>query len=517
MKSRYQQLFYLLPSTVILNCCNSAIAERAKDERPNIIVIYTDDVGYGDVSCYGATKVATPEIDKLAASGLMFTNAYATSATCTPSRYGLLTGEYPWRKRGTNIARGDATLIIDPSKPTVASVLKSAGYATAVIGKWHLGLGSEVDGGPDWNADLTPGPLDLGFEYAFLIPATGDRVPCVYVENRRVVGLNPDDPIRVSFDGPLGNEPTGKDNPELLIMHPSHGHDNTIVNGISRIGYMTGGHSARWRDEDMADMITGKALRYIELNKRKPFFLFFSTHDIHVPRVPHERFAGVNEMGPRGDVIVQMDWCVGEIMKKLKELKLLQNTLVLFTSDNGPVVDDGYHDEAVEKLGDHNPAGPLRGGKYSAFEGGTRIPFIISWPEKVDPGTSNALVSQVDIFSSFAALVGEKCPVNSSPDGHNEIETILGKNTKGREYAILQNIGGTLAIIKDNWKYIQPSSGQRVNRFVNIELGNDSIPQLYNISIDIGEQNNLQKVHPEKTAELSEMLDNVKARGGYMK
>ena len=517
MTLRYQQLFYLISSATLLNCCSSVFSERTKTEKPNIIIIYTDDVGYGDLSCYGATSVTTPEIDRLAANGLRFTNAYATSATCTPSRFGLLTGEYPWRKKGTNIARGDATLIIDPSTPTVASVLKSAGYATAVVGKWHLGLGSIDNGGPDWNADLTPGPLDLGFEYAFLIPATGDRVPCVYVENRRVVKLNPDDPIRVSFDGPLGDEPTGKDNPELLKMHPSHGHNNSIVNGISRIGFMTGGYAAHWRDEDMADMITEKALRYIETNKKKPFFLFFSTHDIHVPRVPHERFAGKNEMGPRGDVIVQMDWCVGEIMKKLKELKLLHNTLVLFTSDNGPVVDDGYHDEAVGKLGGHNPAGQLRGGKYSAFEGGTRIPFIVSWPGKVDQGISDALVSQVDFLRSFAALAGQVCPDNASPDGYNQIEAILGKNHKGREYAILQNIGGTLAIIKDNWKYIQPGSGQKINPFVNIELGNDPMPQLYNISTDIGEQNNQQEVHPEKTKELSEMLENVKNRGGYMK
>lgn len=515
MYVRIRKYFILFPSITVM-CCNSAVSDRNKDERPNIIVIYTDDVGYGDVSCYGATSVSTPEIDRLAANGLRFTNAYTSSATCTPSRYALLTGEYPWRRRDTNIARGDAALIIDPHKPTLASVLKEAGYSTGVVGKWHLGLGSREEG-PDWNSDLTPGPLDIGFDYAFLVPATGDRVPCVYVENRRVVGLDMNDPIRVSFEGPIGNEPNGKDNPELLKIHPSHGHDNTIVNGISRIGFMTGGQAARWRDEDMADMITEKAIGFIENNKIKPFFLYFSTHDIHVPRVPHERFSGLNEMGARGDVILQMDWCVGEIMKKVKALKLKNNTMVIFTSDNGPVVDDGYHDESVKRLGNHKPAGPLRGGKYSAFEGGTRIPFIVSWPKKIKPGISDALVSQVDFLSSFAALVGYDCPANAGPDGINQIETLLGNNLKGRDYVISHNINGTLSIVKGKWKYIEPGTGPVMNKNVNIELGNNPLNQLYDVSSDIREQTNLAASNPDIVKELTELLEKVKNRGGYMK
>src|SRR5690606_16648767 len=236
------------------------------------------------------------------------------------------------------------------------------------------------------------GPLEIGFDYAFLIPATGDRVPCVYVENHQVVGLDAADPIEVSYKEEIGDEPTGAENPELLKMHPSHGHDMTIVNGISRIGYMTGGTAARWIDEDMADLITARATRFIENHRHQPFFLFFSTHDIHVPRVPHSRFAGKSGMGPRGDVILQLDWSVGAILEALERTRLSENTIVIFTSDNGPVVDDGYRDKAVELLGDHKPSGPMRGGKYSAFEAGTRVPFIVRWPAMIRPGTSDALL-----------------------------------------------------------------------------------------------------------------------------
>lgn len=367
-------------------------------EKPNIVIIYADDLGYGDLSCYGATKLTTPNVDRVAQKGLLFTNAHSTSATSTPSRYSLLTGEYAWRKAGTGVATGDASAIITPDRISIASVLKQAGYYTGVVGKWHLGLGPS--GGADWNGEIYPGPLELGFDYHFLIPATGDRVPCVYVEDRKVVGLDPNDPIKVSFKEPILVEPTGKEHPELLKMHPSHGHDMTIVNGISRIGYMSGGKSALWIDEDIADMITGKAVKFIEENKDKTFFLYFSTHDIHVPRVPHQRFAGKSGMGPRGDAILEFDWSVGEIIRTIEDLGLAAKTLIIVSSDNGPVVDDGYKDDAVEKLNGHKPAGPLRGGKYSAFDAGTRIPFIVRWDGEVKPGETDALFSQIDLFSS---------------------------------------------------------------------------------------------------------------------
>lgn len=473
---------------------------------PNIVLIYTDDLGYGDISSYGATEIQTPHIDRLADEGLLFTNAHAPSATCTPSRYSLLTGEYAWRRQGTGIARGNAAMIIEAGRPTLPSMLQQAGYSTAVVGKWHLGLGGE--GGPDWNAEIKPGPREIGFDYDFLIPATGDRVPTVYVENARVVGLDPGDPIEVSFSGPIGDEPTGKANPEMLKMHPSHGHDMTIVNGISRIGYMTGGQSARWIDEDMADVITEKAVNYIEQNKDNPFFLYFSTHDIHVPRVPHDRFAGKSGMGPRGDTILQLDWCVGEILNALDRLGLAENTLVLFTSDNGPVVDDGYQDQAVELLGDHKPAGPFRGGKYSALEAGTRIPMLIRWPKKVRRGTSDALISQIDLYASLAALTGTTLAEDDAPDSFDMLASYLGDSSAGRAYLIAH--AGTLSLIKDGWKYIEPSNRAPYNALVNIELGNAPDPQLYNLAADPAEQINVAAKEPERTEELATLLQQIK-------
>jgi arylsulfatase A-like enzyme len=318
----------LIPGAIgLLAAAVPQTAGAWQPEKPNVVIIYADDLGYGDVSCYGATRLKTPNIDKAAKQGLRFTNAHCTSATSTPSRYSLLTGEYAWRRKGTGIATGDAPALIHPDRYTIADVMKNAGYTTGVVGKWHLGLGAE--GGADWNGDIIHSPLDIGFDYSFLIPATGDRVPCVFVENKRVVNLDPADPIKVSFNEPILSEPTGKEHPELLKMHPSHGHDMTIVNGISRIGYMSGGKSALWIDEDIADIITGKAVSFIENNKDKPFFLYFATHDIHVPRVPHPRFAGKSGMGPRGDVILEFDWSVGEIIKALERLKLTRNTLVI--------------------------------------------------------------------------------------------------------------------------------------------------------------------------------------------
>lgn len=488
--------------------CTSKNTGQVAEQSPNVVLIYTDDLGYGDISAYGADKIKTPNIDKLASEGLMFTHAYATSATCTPSRYAMLTGEYPWRRPGTGIAKGDAALIISPETYTLADLFRDAGYHTGVVGKWHLGLGPE--GGPDWNKEIRPGPVDIGFDYSFLIPATGDRVPTVFTENNYVVGLDPNDPIKVSFDGPLGNEPTGKDNPELLKMHPSHGHDNTIVNGISRIGFMTGGNSARWVDEEIASVITNKAKEFIGKNKENPFFLYFSTHDIHVPRAPHERFAGKSGMGPRGDVLLQLDWSVGEILAELESQGVADNTIVIFTSDNGPVVDDGYKDEAVELLGDHKPWGPLRGGKYSVFEAGTRVPFIVYWQDNIEPGVSDALFSQIDLLASFAEFFGKEIPGGEGKDSRDMINTLIGKSFDDREFVVEHGISGVLSVVQGEWKYIEPHKGQRINKFTNTEMGHLDEPQLYNIKNDQGETKNLAKENPEKVRELADLLKSIK-------
>ena len=475
--------------------------------QPNIVIILADDLGYGDVGCYGATKIKTPNIDRLAKTGRRFTDAHATSATCTPSRFALLTGRYPWHRSDAKILPGDAPLLIKPGTTTVPAMLQKAGYTTAAVGKWHLGLGN---GNLDWNQDLKPGPLEIGFNTCFILPATGDRVPCVYVEDHRVVGLDPSDPLAVRYDAPIGNEPTGKKNPELLKYPPSHGHDMTIVNGISRIGYMSGGQKARWIDEDMADVLTQRATKFIEQNRAKPFFLYFATHDIHVPRMPHSRFVGKSGLGRRGDATLQFDWCVGQVLDALDRLGLADNTLVILTSDNGPVVDDGYRDGSVENLNGHTPAGPLRGGKYSAFEAGTRVPFIARWPGQVKAGVSAALVTQIDFLGTFAALVGQPLTAAELTDSRDATAALLGSDNRGRDYIIEHAVNGRLGVTSGGWKFIEPGPGQPRNPNTNTELGNSDAPQLYDLAKDIGEKSNLAIQHPEKVEALKALL--AKAR-----
>lgn len=476
---------------------------------PNIIIIYGDDIGYGDFSCYGAKAVATPNVDRLAREGLRFTSAYCSSATCTPSRYSMLTGQYAFRKKGTGVLPGDAAMIIEAGRTTLASILQKAGYATAVVGKWHLGLG---DGAKtlDWNQEIVPGPREIGFDYSFLMPATGDRVPCVYVENQRVVGLTARDPIEVDYKNPIPGMPTAKTNREALKQDWSHGHNFGIVNGIGRIGYYRGGKSALWKDEDMAGDFTKRALKFIERSKDKPFFLYFAAHDIHVPRVPHRRFAGQTTMGPRGDAIVQFDWCVGNILKKLDTLKLAGNTLVILTSDNGPVLDDGYKDQAGERVGDHKPSGPWRGGKYSLFEGGTRMPFIVRWPGRVKPGVSDAIVSQVDFPATFAALVGAKPDHSTMTDSENVLAALLGDSVTGRDHVVEQS--GRLALRAGDWKYITPGPVRdTLDASINVVA---RFPQgaLFNLAADPGETRNLIDDQPNRARELAARLEAIRTR-----
>ncbi|KUK76782.1 MAG: Arylsulfatase [Proteiniphilum acetatigenes] len=480
-------------------------------EKPNIVLIYADDLGYGDLSCYGATRVQTPNVDALATNGLRFRNAHSAAATSTPSRYGLFTGEYPWRRNGTGIADGDAALIINPNRFTLPKMFQEAGYATAAVGKWHLGMGAE-NGKQNWNERVAPGPAEIGFDYSYIMAATGDRVPCVFMENQRVVNLDPKDPIYVSYTHNFEGEPTGKDNPELLYkLRPSHGHDMSIVNGISRIGYMKGGKSALWEDENIADSITLHAKRFIERNKEKPFFLYFGTHDIHVPRFPHERFRGKTEMGHRGDAIVQFDWSVGEIVRSLKEAGIFENTLIIITSDNGPVVDDGYLDEAVEKLMDHKPWGPFRGSKYSTFEAGTRVPFIVHWPGKVRTGISDALVSQIDMLGTMASLTGRNKANGVPEDSQDQLSAWLGNDPNGRDYVI--GAASSLTILTRDWKYIEPNNGGSYNRFTRTELGNKQVDQLYDMRSDRGEYDNVAEKNKLMVRFLKHLLDEEKSKG----
>ncbi|MCF0049174.1 arylsulfatase [Dyadobacter sp. LJ53] len=485
---------------------------NAQSQKPNVIYIYADDLGYGDLGAYGATRIKTPNTDRLAQEGLRFTNAHTTSGTCTPSRYGLLTGEYPWRKKGTGVLPGDANLIIPIDKATLPAVFRKAGYKTGVVGKWHLGLGEQGEK-INWNQPIKKGPDAVGFDYSFIFPATGDRVPTVFLENLVVVGLEASDPIEVSYQEKIGNEPTGKENPELLKLNasPDHGHNNTIVNGIGRIGFMTGGKKARWADEEIGHVFTDKALAFIEDNRQNPFFLYFSLNDVHVPRMPSTEFKGKSGLGLRGDAILQLDWTVGKVLDKLKELGIEKNTIVIFTSDNGPVLDDGYDDGAVTQLNGHNPRGPLRGGKGSAFEAGTRVPFLVRWPGIVKPGTvTDALVCQLDLLASFAGFFKQKLQPHDAPDSEDLFAAFTGKSRSGRQILVEQ--GGVIAIIKDGWKYIEPSSRPKTQKNGN-ENGRDPDPQLYNLLEDLGEQKNLATQHPERVKELAALLEKIRIQG----
>lgn len=500
---------------LLLACCgctHSALTRApagtptatAATVKPNILYIYADDLGYGDVSCNGSATIATPNIDRLASEGLRATDAHSAAATCTPSRYALLTGEYAFRRKGTGVLPGNATLIIEPGRTTLPSMLRAQGYRTAIIGKWHLGLGS---GAPvDWNGRIAPGPLEVGFDRCFLVPATGDRVPCVYVRDHAVVGLDASDPIGVSYRERIGDAPTGKEIPDTLKMRWFNGHNGTIVNGISRIGFMTGGEKARWVDEDMADVLTDEAIACMRSwqDGSQPFFLLFSTHGIHVPRVPHQRFAGKSGMGPRGDAILEFDECVGRLLDELDRLGLADDTLVILTSDNGPVINDGYVDQSEDLLGTHRAAGQWRGGKYSNFEGGTRVPFIVRWPGHVPRGETAALISQVDTLASLAALTGGSIDATTAPDSQNQHAAILGADRTGRATLIEQS--GALSVREGKWKFIPANDRASYDKPTRTELGNAPVDQLYDLASDPAETCNVAAEHPEVIARLKSFV-----------
>jgi arylsulfatase A-like enzyme len=483
-------------------------------EKPNIIVIMADDLGYGDVGCYGATELKTPNIDKLAAEGQRFTSGYCSASTCTPTRFSLLTGTYAFRQKNTGIAPPNGPAIIRPGTETIASILKKAGYATAVIGKWHLGLGDKA---PDWNGELKPGPLEIGFDHCHLLPTTNDRVPQVYVHDHRVLNLDPKDPLWVGSEAPDENHPTGITHRSTLKMDWSHGHNQTIHNGISRIGFYTGGNAARFRDEDLGDEWIKRSNAWIEAHKERPFFLYFASHDIHVPRMPHERFQGSTKLGFRGDTIVEFDWCVGEIMKTLDRLKLAENTLIVLCSDNGPVLDDGYKDGAVEKLGSHDPAGPFSGGKYSVLEGGTRTPFITRWSGRIKPGVSDQVVCTIDLAASFAALTGTPLADNTCLDSQNVLPALLGDaDAKGRDHLLQQdNSGSNFGLRMGDWKLVRMKSKGKSEAKVSRKKREDAggLHRLYHLADDPGETKDVSAAQSGKVQEMIATLDAIIADG----
>lgn len=491
------------------------LGAAVEPQRPNILFILSDDVGYGDLGCYGATLPKTPHLDRLAREGCRFTDAHSPGSMCTPTRRALLTGTYSWRQpAGSAILDGNAPLCIPEGTVTLPSLLKGAGYATAVVGKWHLGLG--VKGGPDWNGEIKPGPIEIGFDEAFIMPATGDRVPCVYVENHRVVDLDATDPIQVSYREKIGNEPTGSENPDLLKLksRSGHGHQNTIVNGIARIGWMTGGNSARWVDENMADLFASKAIAFIEQHRASPFFLYLATHDIHAPQAPNLRFKAANECGTRGEALAELDDSVGKVLAALDRLGLAENTLLIFTSDNGGVVEDGY--ESVINSA-HRCNGTLRGFKGTQFEGGHRVPFIARWPGHVPAGTENGeLLALTDMCATFAALIGVALPANAALDSMNALPALLGQPhpQPARDTFIVAGAGtnGPFGIRQGPWKLVQnPGGGIGFTPAARERPARP--PLLFNLEEDLGESQDLAAGHPEKVAELIKLLATQREQG----
>ena len=486
------------------------MASNSANQKPNIVIMYADDLGYGDLSCYGAEDIKTPNVDKLCEDGLLFSDAYSTSPVCSPARFSMLTGKYPCRQDGVNILPGDAKSLIDEDCYTMPRMLQENGYHTGIVGKWHLGL-SDGTQPIDWNKPVEHTPLDLGFDECFIFPATADRVPCVYFDGREVVGLDKNDPIEVRYcyKNPYKDVPTGRHNKNMLKMKASHGHDCTIINGVGRIGYMRGGEQALWKDEDLAETFLNRAKKFVDDHADEPFFLYYALHQPHVPRLPSKRFVGSTNLGARGDVIKEMDWCVGELVAKLDEHNLLDNTIIIFSSDNGPVLDDGYKDYAKELNGAHRPTGPLRGGKYSKFEGGIRVPFIVSYRGHIRTGLTNAVVSQVDLMASFAHMLGVDIPNN---DSENMLDALLGIDPKGRDVLYAESNNGSRVIRKDKWLYIEPDNKPRYNFKTSIETAGSRRPQLYNLQYDIGEKKNLARQYPDIVKELETIMNDIASR-----
>lgn len=490
-------------------------APQASDP-PNIIFILADDLGYGDLSSYGAKAIQTPNIDRLASEGVLFTDAHSSSSVCTPTRYGFLTGRYCWRTWLTRSAlSSDAPLLIEENRPTVASVLKSAGYYTAHIGKWHLGFGREDDyandregqgepnswrsrkGGPDWNGDLTPGPLEVGFDYYFGIPIVNSYPPYVFVENHRVAGLDQDDPI-------------GRMESRYL-------------------GEMQGGKAARWTDNELATELSARTVSLLErlANQDQPFFLYYAPHQPHRPFTPNARFKGASQFGVYGDFIQELDWSVGEVLDALARLGLAESTLVIFSSDNGGLMDPassnaqrgaGYGDGEAPAPPEveHQANGPvLRGGKGDVWEGGHRIPFLARWPGKIKAGTrSGETISLTDMLATFAALAGQELTDDAGPDSFNVLPALLEGELDDslRHPRVMQSggISGMLAIREGPWKLIDGQGGGGY-RDGKANLGEP--PQLYNLSQDLGEATDVYAQHPELAKRLRQRLNRIKAEG----
>jgi len=478
----------------------------AKATQPNILVILADDLGYGDLGCYGATKVKTPNIDRLAREGMRFTAAHSPASVCTPSRYNLMTGRYCWRTwAGHGTIWANDPLLIEETRTTVASLLKSAGYFTGCIGKWHLGFGKPGTPGwddmlgPDFNGELRPGPLEVGFDYFYGMPAIGQH-PNIFIEGRRVVGLSPDDPIRFI------NDPR----PEYRVEYLKR--PRTRPTNLQ----LASGKSAEYNFEDTALRLTEKAVSFLEQHQAKPFFLYLAHRNIHSPLRPNARFKGTSEIGVYGDFIHELDWSVGEVLAALARLKLADNTLVVFTSDNGGVPPGKKLIQGHAEVQGHRVNGPLRGQKTEVYEGGTRVPFIVRWPGRVaGGGVSDALVANTDLLATFAEVVGQPVPAGSGEDSFSFLATLLAKRARqpARQSLVTDGVMGLFAVQEGPWKLIAGQGSGGESDSMNSPAATEPAGQLYNLADDIGETENLYTEKPEIVARLSARLEKIKREG----
>lgn len=509
----------ILIAIALLINSQSTFGQIRNNEKPNIIIINADDLGYGDLGCYGATKVKTPNIDRLAKEGRKFTDAHTASAVCSPSRYGLLTGQYPLRKNYWGPIPFSSPLTIDENTPTLGTVLKSVGYKTAFFGKWHLGFGDEKT---DWNKPLKPGPLELGFDYYFGIPFVNSGPPFVYVENHGVVGYDPNDPFV------LGEESVTQKWP--------------AKNGYKHIGGAENPHMI-YRDDNVGTTLKERSINWIKKtaknNNENPFFLLLNTTNIHHPFTPAPQFKQTSEIGRYGDFIHELDWMVGEILNTLDDLNISDNTLVIFTSDNGGMLNHGGQD--AWKAG-HKLNGELLGFKFGAWEGGHRVPMITRWPNKIpENSVSDQLISQVDFFDTLSNLVGTSDTFETE-DSFNQLETLLGNPKKPvRDYLIISpNSPQHLVVRTKKWSYI-PAKNEggfrggignhslggaaafELTKQNNSDIENakvkESAPkaQLYNLEKDISQSTNVIQQNPKTAEKLHQIFLNYKGQYGKNK